>query len=310
MIWGNDNYRWTNSDGYPFITIDQMHPASGVGTVRRWVSNVSGTGTLSGTLTGPVSQSTGTYFTIYVDGNVVYPQQLLTNSNVVPYNVPNISVHDKSIVDFVLKTNGEQSFDATGVTARITLNSAQPLNAPTNLTAQGESYDEILLNWTNNDASATQVEIQSSWGDQPFTTFETISPPPTWAKFTNAAPGRPYTFRVRALGANGATSPFSNTACGQTGSGLCTPSNLTAQAIGNSQIQLNWTNNATNATDVEIQSSWGDQPFTTFETVSPDTSGVIFPNAAPGRTYTFQVQAVGTGGATSGFSNQVSATSY
>lgn len=119
-IWNADTYRWTASGGYPFINIDTMHPNSGQCVVRRWTSNTSGNVTISGTITGPGSGSDGVYCKIYVDGTAVYSPALITAGQVVSYSVPNVTIANGSIVDFVENINASRNFDATGWTARIT----------------------------------------------------------------------------------------------------------------------------------------------------------------------------------------------
>ena len=120
-IWEQDNYRWKPASAdYPFIDIAQMHPYS-AWVVRRWTSTVSGTATLTGTIKGNGAADTnGVNFHIYVGSTQVY-SQAVARSAVINFSVPNITLANGTNVDFAIDNNGSSTDDATGFTARVTL---------------------------------------------------------------------------------------------------------------------------------------------------------------------------------------------
>jgi hypothetical protein len=121
-IWGNDSYRWLGTSSYHFASADQMHP-SNAWAIRRWISNVAGKVTLSGT-TSRGDGGDGANIRIFVDGREVYSRHLAPGQTI-DYSVPEIEVNVGSMIDFTVNQGSESSFDVTQFTSLVTLQQAR-----------------------------------------------------------------------------------------------------------------------------------------------------------------------------------------
>ena len=115
-IWGSHSYRWLASGGYPFASGSNMHPSRSW-AIRRWVSNISGTVSLSGLLSLGEGGD-GVNIHIFVDGKEIYYQHLSPNQSI-NYDVPDVALEDGSKIDFTVNQADESSFDATNFTSTI-----------------------------------------------------------------------------------------------------------------------------------------------------------------------------------------------
>src|SRR5207245_2144072 len=85
------------------------------------------------------------------------------------------------------------------------------------------------------------------------------------------------------------------------------PSNLTATAASTSEIDLAWTNNASNATSVKIERSPDGTTFTQITTVSGSATSYNDTGLSANTKYYYRVRASNTAG-DSAYSNVMSAT--
>lgn len=150
---------------------------------------------------------------------------------------------------------------ATSPGVPVTVNNVQGTRpaAPTNLGASAVSQTQINLSWTDVSSNETRFELERGADGVNFTTIagnltaNTVSYPDT-----GLAVNTRYYYRVRAVNAAGA-SDYSNTANAmtqaQTPTRPAAPSGLSAVAASPTQINLSWTNNATNATGIKIERS-------------------------------------------------------
>lgn len=202
-IWSYDNYRWTASSGYPFITMGQFHPGTGKCTILRWTSTTSGNVVIAGTITAPTSTSnSGVFCSIYRNGTPLYAPAMITPGQVINYSIPNVTLANGDIIDFVETPNGSQNFGATGWTARIT-----KVNMPTNVIAT-PANTMAMLTWPPV-ASAVQYSIKrSTTSGGPYTTVTSTAVDPCFAN-TGLTNGTTYYYVVSATDAGGVESPNS-----------------------------------------------------------------------------------------------------
>jgi phosphodiesterase/alkaline phosphatase D-like protein len=179
--------------------------------------------------------------------------------------------------------------------------------APSNLLATAVSTSEIDLSWTNNATDQTGFLIQRSTDGTNFTSLATVAANVTSFNDTGLTANTQYFYRVQATNANGG-SLFSNVASATTNTNMpAAPSNLMATAVSTSEIDLFWTNNATNQTGFLIQMSTDGITFTQLATVAGNVTSFKNTGLTANTQYFYRVQATNANGA-SPFSNVASAT--
>jgi phosphodiesterase/alkaline phosphatase D-like protein len=179
--------------------------------------------------------------------------------------------------------------------------------APSNLSATAISASEIDLSWTNNATNQTGFAIQRSTDGTTFTPLATVAANVTSFKDMGLTANTQYFYRVQATNGNGG-SPFSNVASATTSTGVpAAPSNLLATALSTSEIDVSWTNNATNQTGFLIQRSTDGTTFTQLATVAANVTSFNDTGLTANTPYFYRVQATNANGG-SPFSNVASAT--
>jgi streptogramin lyase len=165
---------------------------------------------------------------------------------------------------------------------------APSVAAPSSLVATAVSGSEIDLSWTNNAANATGFNIQASRDGVNWT--NAFSTSATSFAFTSLASSTTYYFRVDAFDATD-VSYWSNVASATTAAAPpAAPSNLTATAVSNSQINLSWINNATNATGIIIE--WTTNgTWSLLATTGPTVGSYQVTGLQAATTYSFRVRA-------------------
>jgi fibronectin type 3 domain-containing protein len=128
-----------------------------------------------------------------------------------------------------------------------------PPTAPSNLTATAASGTQVNLTWTNNATNQTGFHIDRA-SDISFTqNLVTQTAGANATSFVDAGltSGATYYYRIRATNAAG-DSLNSNTASVTLPVPPAAPSNVQAVKITTSEVDITWTNNATNATGIEV----------------------------------------------------------
>ncbi len=177
--------------------------------------------------------------------------------------------------------------------------------APGNLVANA-SGSQITLNWTDNSGNENgfYVERCSGAGCTSFSQMGQVGTNVTSYVQSGLAPGTTYRYRVRSFNANG-NSAYSNVAEGTTAPIVpSAPTNLIANAISTSQIDLNWLDKANNENGFYVERCLG-VGCSNFAQITQTTANVAtYSNAGltAGVAYRYRIRAFNTTGA-SGFSN-------
>jgi hypothetical protein len=171
--------------------------------------------------------------------------------------------------------------------------------APANLMAGAVSTSQINLTWTDTATNETGFKIERSTNGTNFAQIATVGSNVTSFASTNLSASTTYSYRVRA--SNGAgDSGYSNTASATTQGGATPPSaptGLMAASTNGTQINLTWTDTATNETSFRIERSPNGTKWRLIATVGANTSAYldVVQNPDPIRYYRVRaVNAVGS----------------
>lgn len=191
--------------------------------------------------------------------------------------------------------------------------SSTPPSAPTGLVATPVSSSQINLSWTDSDSTEQGFKVERCTGSgcSDFTQIATVGTNITSYTNTGLAASTSYSYRVRAYNQAG-DSDFSNTAGTETPATPAVPAaptSLIAVAVSKSQINLTWTDNASNETGFYIDRCKG-STCTNFSRIATVGANVtLFNNIGlnKGTTYRYRVSAYNASGV-SAYSNIASAT--
>jgi hypothetical protein len=184
--------------------------------------------------------------------------------------------------------------------------------APSALVARTASDTAIDLSWQDNSNNETAFQVEQSAGGA-FQPVQTLGANATATRVTGLTPGTTYTYRVRASNGDGA-SPYSNTASATTTAPPppppppavpADPTALTAQAVSETEVVLNWQDNSNNESLFRIERSVNGT-FQEIHSVGANVTTARIGNLASGATHSFRVRASNDAGF-SGYSNVASA---
>jgi hypothetical protein len=203
--------------------------------------------------------------------------------------------------------------DYTNTASAVTTSAPVPPTAPTNLTAAAVSSSQINLAWSDNSADETGFKIErcSGAGCTDFAQVATVGQNATSYSNTGLTASTSYSYRVRAYNVAG-DSAYTNPASAVTQAAVvppAAPTNLTAKAVSKIQINLAWTDNATNETGFYIERCTGSKctNFTRIDTVGVNVTSYSNTGLTAGTTYRYRVVAYNDYGY-SAYSNIVKAT--
>jgi fibronectin type III domain protein len=193
-----------------------------------------------------------------------------------------------------------------------------PPNPPTGLTATAVNCSRIDLAWTDNSNNEDGFHIYRCTGDAvacgagPFSNIATAGVNATSYSDTTVASSTSYTYQVKAFNSAGESLP-SNPATASTPAPAAPnpPSNLSANAVSSSQINLSWTDNSNNEDGFKIERCTG-AGCTTFAQIAQVGANVTTysdTGRADDTTYRYRVRAFATScGGDSAYSNEAEAT--
>ncbi|MBX7120140.1 MAG: pre-peptidase C-terminal domain-containing protein [Gemmatimonadaceae bacterium] len=181
--------------------------------------------------------------------------------------------------------------------------------APASLTAQATSTTRIALAWADASDNETVFTIQRCTGVAcgGFTDLVSVGAGVASHIDSTVAAGQSYSYRVVAANLIGTSAP-SNIATATTVLPSA-PSALAATTVSATQVDLTWTDNATNETAYELQrcTGAGCTAFARVDSLAPDTQAYSDASLTPNLTYRYRVRALNGAGA-SAFSAVVDAT--
>ena len=190
------------------------------------------------------------------------------------------------------RTSGDRSSDFSNTANAIT---TMPLGAPTNLVATAVSQTQINLSWTDNSSDETNFRVERSPnGTSGWTEIATVAANTTTYNNIGLTCGTPYYYRVRAYRSSDTFySGYSNNS--NTTTQACTlaaPSNLTAIAVSQTQINLSWTDNSSDETNFRVERSPnGTSGWTEIATVAANTTTYNNTGLTCGTPYYYRVRA-------------------
>jgi len=186
-----------------------------------------------------------------------------------------------------------------------------PPAAPSGLTATATSTTQINLTWADNANNETGFKLERKTGaGGTYAQIATSATNATAFSNTGLAASTTYFYRIRATNAAG-DSAFSNEVSATTQSPPpvpATPTGLVATAISTTQINLAWTDVATNETGYRVERKTG-AAGTYAQIATPGANATAYSdtNCAPNTQYFYRVRANNAGG-NSGYSNEANAT--
>ncbi len=167
-----------------------------------------------------------------------------------------------------------------------------PPAAPSNLTADAISCNQIDLAWTDNSDNEASFKIERSTDGSIFFEIDSVGADSTTYNDTTAAENTLYWYRVKASNSAG-DSDYTNTASATTP--ICpveppaAPTNLVAKAKGKAKINLTWTDNANNEDGFHIYRGTDGVNFGLLDTVVANTITYDDFTAQSGTTYYYKV---------------------
>jgi len=185
-----------------------------------------------------------------------------------------------------------------------------PPSSPANLNVTVVSTSQVNLSWTasTDNVGVTGYKVERCQGASCSNFTQIAATTATTFNDTGLTASTSYSYRVRASDAAGNLSAPSNVGAATTLAGSPeAPSNLNATAAGATQINLSWTNNATDQTGFKVERSPDNVTFTQIGTAGASTTTYSNLSLSPKTVYYYRVRATNASG-DSGYTNVSSAT--
>ena len=184
--------------------------------------------------------------------------------------------------------------------------------APTNLTAAAGLDDKgdpmITLSWSDNSNNETGFKIERSFfEDGEFIQIFTVGPNVRTFSDTGLSRETTYWYRVKAYNEAGDSAPSNVIGATTFPQRPSAPTNLTATAATDSQINLSWTDNSENEKGFKIERKTSAGDFQQIVVVGANITAFADTGLSSGTTYTYRVRAFNDGG-NSDYSNTAEAT--
>lgn len=179
---------------------------------------------------------------------------------------------------------------------------------PSGLSAAAVSPSQISLAWSDNATNETGYSVERSLDGSTFTTIATMGADASAFTDNGLAAATVYYYRVLAFNDVG-NSGYSNVTSATTLAAPTVPtapSELAVASVSSSQLNLTWTDNASNETGYRVERSLDGGSFAVIATLGVDASSYANTGLAAATVYYYRVVAFNTAG-DSGHSNVASA---
>jgi titin len=191
-------------------------------------------------------------------------------------------------------------------TAKATTSQVAPA-APSDLTATTAGATQIGLTWSDSANNEDGFTIERSGDGASFTALASVAANVNSYSDGALTSATKYYYRVRAFNQAG-DSGYSNIAGASTGQvAPAAPASLTAISVSSTQVNLAWTDNASNEDAFKIERSADNVTYTQIATTGVNATTYNDTGLMVGATYYYRVRATNSGG-DSGYSNVAGAT--
>jgi len=168
---------------------------------------------------------------------------------------------------------------------------------PSGLTATVISKNEVSLNWIDNSTNEASFAIQRSLNGSVWTEVGTVNENTTTYSNNGLNPATSYQYRVVARNAYGDSGPTKTSTAVTLPDVPAAPSNLIFKNVSQTQVELNWLDNADNENGYIVQRSLDATNWSTIATLaSPNVESYISTGLTAGTKYYYRVCAYNSGG--------------
>jgi alpha-tubulin suppressor-like RCC1 family protein/subtilisin family serine protease len=181
--------------------------------------------------------------------------------------------------------------------------------APSSLTATATGADRIALTWADNSSNEVAFLIERRTGSGgTYAEIQVVSANATAFTDTDLAEGTQYYYRIRGVNSDDVKSDYSAEANATTLTLPGAPTSLVATAVSGTQINLSWTDNASNESGFKIERKLGSGgTYAQIATVSANVTTYSSTGLSLSSTYYYRVCATNAVGDSS-YSNEANAT--